>query len=82
MDYVGNSTYEALPNYQYMVRLSDLVTGLADNGMRITKFLEHDRTFFKQFENMVQDEKGFFSFPEGSGKPGFPWMMTLVAVKR
>ncbi len=82
LDYIGNSTYEALPNYQYMVRLSDLITGLAENGMKISKFIEHDRTFFKQFENLVEDEDGFFSFPEGSGKPKFPWMMTLVAVKQ
>ncbi len=82
LDYIGNSSYEALPNYQYMVRLEDLITGIAENGLSVTKFLEHHRTFFKQFEGMVRDKDGFFSFPEDSGVPGFPWMMTLVAMKK
>lgn len=82
LDYIGNSVYEALPNYQYMVRLGDLITGLAENGMMVTRFLEHGRTFFRQFENMVEDGDGFFSFTDDSGKPRFPLMMTLIAVKQ
>lgn len=82
LDYIGNSTYEALPNYQYMVRMSDLINGLADNNMRIKKLLEHDSTFFKQFDSLVENKDGFFGFPENSEKPKFPWMMTLIAEKQ
>lgn len=81
LDYIGNSTYEALPNYQYMVRLSDLINGLVENNMKITKFLEHERTFFKLFDTMVEDSEGFFRFPNDSKKPRFPWMMTLISEK-
>lgn len=81
LDYIGNSTYDALPNYQYMIRISDIINGLAENSFRITKFLEHNRNFFKLFPNMVEDADGFYVFPPDLNVPDFPWMMTIRAVR-
>lgn len=82
LDYIGNSTYDALPNYQYMVRLSDIINGMTENSLRITKFLEHDKMFFKRYSNMIEDSDGFFIFPPELNFPNIPWMMTIKAVKK
>lgn len=81
LDYIGNSTYHALPNYQYMLRISDIINGLSENSLRITRFLEHDRNFFRLYPNMVEDSDGFFTFPPELNIPNLPWMMTIRAVK-
>lgn len=81
LDYIGNSVYDALPNYQYMVRISDILNGLTENSLRLTGFYEHDKTFFRQFTNLVEDAEGFFSFSEDENIPRFPMMMTILAEK-
>lgn len=81
LDYIGNSEYEALPNYQYMVRMGDIINGMAENSLRITLFLEHAKTFFRQFPNMVEDSDGFYVFPGDSMVPELPLMVTIKATK-
>lgn len=81
LDYIGGSSYEALPNYQFMVSLSGILTGLAEGGMVLTEFLEFEHTFFEQFPGMVRGDDGLYRFPEDSGIPSMPLMMLLKARK-
>lgn len=81
LDYIGESSYEALPNYQYMVRLSDIFNGMVENSLKLTLFLEHDRTFFKQFTRMIMDSDGFYRLPGFPKQGSIPLMMTIKAVK-
>ncbi len=40
LDYLGGEKYDASPNYQYMVRLSDILNGIAECNLQLIKFLE------------------------------------------
>lgn len=44
LDYLGGTEYKAKPNYQYMVRLGDILNGIANNGLRLTKVLEFNHS--------------------------------------
>ena len=81
LDYVGGTMYDASPNYQFMVRLSDIFEGIAESGMRLENFKEFNHSFFEQFPGMVKNEDGLFRFPEGSGKPAIPFTMVVTATK-
>lgn len=81
LDYVGNTTYESSPNYQFMVRLSDILNGLASNGLKLTQFNEYDHSMFQQFQVMSEDEDGLYRITRESGLPRFPLMMMLKAIK-
>ena len=81
LDYIGNAIYEASPNYQFMARLSDLLNGLTDNGLKLERFLEFEHCMYPHFSNMVRREDGLFYFPEESDSPRVPVMMLVIAVK-
>jgi len=81
LDYIGGTTYDALPNYQFMVRLGDLLSGIAAAGLRLTELREYDHAMFRQFPGMVEAEPGHFRFPEALGLPRVPLMLLLEAVK-
>lgn len=81
LDYVGNTVYKAKPNYQFMVRLSDLLNGMTFNGLRIIEFLEFEHSMFQQFPEMTKREDGLFYLPKDSGVPRIPLMMLVRAVK-
>lgn len=85
LDYIGGREYEASPNYQFMVRLSDLLNGLTENGMVLTKFLEFSHTIE---DSMIEQLKlmglqNVADIPRGgnSGGQKIPEMMLMKAVK-
>lgn len=82
LDYIGNTTYDASPNYQFMVRLSDISDGIRENGMELTEFLEFEHTFFPQFSGMRQGNDGLFTFIPESGRIRIPQTMIIKAVKK
>ncbi len=86
LDYIGGSTYEASPNYQYMVRLSDILNGLRENGMVLSSFHEFRHTIEKsmseQFKIMGVQQEADSSVNAVSEKAGIPGMMLLKAVKQ
>jgi SAM-dependent methyltransferase len=79
LDYLGGTEYDALPNYQFMVRLSDVLNGISESGMKLELFKEYDHSMFQQFLGMVKCEDGLFRFPKESGKTNIPLMMALMA---
>ena len=76
---MGGTEYDALPNYQFMVRLSDVLNGISESGMKLDLFKEYDHSMFQQFPGMVKCEDGLFRFPKESGKTNIPMMMALMA---
>ena len=79
LDYVGGTEYDALPNYQFMVRLSDVLNGISESGMKLDLFKEYDHSMFQQFPGMIKCEDGLFRFPKEPGKTNIPMMMALMA---
>ena len=79
LDYVGGTTYDALTHYQFMVRLSDILEGISENGFRLDMFREFNHSLFQQFPGMVKDEDGLYRFPQDSGIPDVPTMFAVMA---
>lgn len=81
LDYIGDEEYEASPNYQFMVRMSDLLNGMAENRLRLVQLLEFEHSMYAHFPGMEQREDGLFYFPATLGYPRVPVMMLVEAVK-
>lgn len=82
LDYIGDSEYESKPNYQFMVRISDLLNGIAGNGMVLTKFLEFKHSIEDARPSDVfqsSDEKRKYLMPHSSIMPN---TMMIRAVKK
>lgn len=81
LDYLGGKEYDAKPNFQFMVRLGDLLNGLADNNMRLAKFLE--------FKHSIEDARPSKDLLDSSGQrrylgnysPLIPNMMLIEAIR-
>lgn len=81
LDYIGGSEYDARPNYQFMVRVSDVLNGIIDSGMKVTRFLE--------FDHSIEDARPGSSPTRSDGKrkylmphpDGIPKTMLVQAVK-
>lgn len=82
LDYIGNTKYDASPNYQFMVRLSDLFNGMISNGLTIKEFHEFDHSMYQQFPEMVEKENGLFYFPGKAKMARLPLMMMIKAEKQ
>lgn len=81
LDYLGGSEYDARPNFQYMVRISDIMSGIAENEMRVTHFLEFSHSIedsrpSKHLENVEQERRRL-----GDNSSRIPRMMLIKAVK-
>jgi 2-polyprenyl-3-methyl-5-hydroxy-6-metoxy-1,4-benzoquinol methylase len=81
LDYIGGKTYEASSNYQFMVRLSDLLNGMAENKLNIIKLIEFEHSMFQQFPGMQKREDGLFYFSDEASQPRIPLMLMVKAVK-
>ncbi|MCL6445890.1 MAG: class I SAM-dependent methyltransferase [Alicyclobacillus sp.] len=87
LDYIGNKDYPAQPNYQFMVRLSDLLNGLAQHNLHLTAFHEFDHCMYPHFPDMVKCTDGLYRFktpptsPKSQKPIRFPIMMLLTATK-
>ena len=81
LDYIGDTQYEAGPNYQFMVRMSDLLNGMADHRLRLVQLLEFEHSMYAHFPGMEQREDGLFYLPATLGYPRVPVMMLVKAVK-
>lgn len=81
LDYIGGRQYEAAPNYQFMVRLGDLLSGMAEHGLNLQQFHEFEHCMYPHFPVMERRENGLYYFPESSGIPRVPLMMLALAVR-
>ncbi len=81
LDYLGGKEYDSKPNFQFMVRISDILNGIADNGMVLTKFLE--------FSHSIEDSRPSEELKTSTGERKYlgihsqkiPNMMLITAKK-
>ncbi len=81
LDYIGGREYEASPNYQFSVRLGDLLGGIAGSGMKLETFVEFEHCMYPHFPQMVQRDDGLYYMPDHPKQARFPMMMLVTAVK-
>ena len=80
LDYIGGKEYDAKPNYQFAFRLSDILNGIAENNLRLSKFMEFKHSIEDCRPNKTQDQnssKKYFSIK----LEGVPNMFLLIAEK-
>jgi 2-polyprenyl-3-methyl-5-hydroxy-6-metoxy-1,4-benzoquinol methylase len=68
---------EALPNYQWVRPVSEIVSGLVDAGLRVERLRELPLDTWQRFPSMTVDDDGWFRLP---GDP-IPLMLACRAVK-
>ena len=57
--------------------LGQIVTAIADRGLRIERLAEHDCTLFPRWPMLQREAGGVYQLPEGT--PSLPLMFSLVA---
>lgn len=76
--YTGDETPVASPiNYQWTHSMGDIITALAENGLRIEKVEELDWLDWQPFPWMIEKEKGRWHVP--SGHPRLPLAFSILA---
>ncbi len=84
LDYIGGSQYDASPNYQFMVRLGDLIGGLSKAGMRLTGLHEFSHSITDSMLEQFRKAGNPISHAAETEKdphPRMPMMMLLTAIK-
>jgi hypothetical protein len=81
LDYIGGTVYDASPNYQFMIRLSDIINGICENGMNINLFREFKHSMFQNFLNMIKCQDGLYRFQNDDNGVSIPLMMAIVATR-
>jgi SAM-dependent methyltransferase len=64
--------------WQWLHPISDILASLAEAGLRVERFREHDSCVWRLFENLVEREPGCFVWAD---KPWLPLSFSLRAVK-
>jgi len=67
-------------SYEWEWSLSDLFNALLRAGLSIESFYEYERIFFKVFPGMQEGPRGWYTYPQFSGK--LPLIFTLKARKQ
>jgi SAM-dependent methyltransferase len=67
------------PLYTWRHSLGDVVTALAQAGLRIAALREYPYTFWRQFPVLRQDTDGWWRWPDGA--PQVPLLYSLLAVR-
>lgn len=81
LDYIGGTAYDASPNYQFMVRLSDIINGICENGMKIDLFREFKHSMFRNFPDMIKCQDGLYRFQNDDNGVSIPLMMAILATR-
>jgi SAM-dependent methyltransferase len=69
----------ASPLYTWRHSLGDVVTALAQTGLRIAALREYPYTFWRQFPALRQDSDGWWRWPDAA--PRVPLLYSLLAVR-
>jgi SAM-dependent methyltransferase len=69
----------ASPLYTWRHSLGDVVTALAQAGLRIVALHEYPYTFWRQFPALRQDDSGWWRWPDDA--PQIPLLYLLLAVQ-
>lgn len=81
LDYIGGKKYDAKPNFQFMVRLSDILNGMSESGLRLTRFLEYSHSIEDSRPSKeLGESSGDRKYP-GTHSPKIPNTMLIRAVK-
>lgn len=67
------------PLYTWRHSLGDVVTSLAQAGLRVTALREYPHTFWRQFPALRQDGDGWWRWPDNA--PQVPLLYSLLAVR-
>ena len=76
--YAGSDNI-ASPNYEWQHSLGEIVTALADAGLRIEFLHEFPFCHFQALPTMIQGKDGWWRFPENNDS--FPQMFSIRAIK-
>jgi len=57
IDYVGKTTYKAKTSYDFAQQLGEIITAMAQSGIRIEQLMEYQHDISCQFEHLGSDSK-------------------------
>ena len=79
-DYADKSYIVSSATYEWSWTVSDIINSLIKAGMQIEFFNEYTKLFYKGFPWMVEDEDGWWIFPEY--EENVPLTFTLKCTKK
>lgn len=68
-----------LPSYEWIHPVADMLNAFVGAGLRLDWIREHTRLTWPYFPNMLRDDDGMYSMPEG--RPQLPLALSLRATK-
>jgi len=78
-DYHATDKQTDNPTYEWNHTVADVINAVAGAGLTIKLFHEHPVASFRVYKEMVKGEDGMFH--HGPGKPTYPMVFSLMAVK-